>query len=31
MEILWDGQRIITSRIRAVQVQQPATVGIKPS
>ena len=30
MEILWDGQRIITSRIRTVQVQQPAPVG-KPS
>ena len=31
MEILWDGQRIITSRIRAVQVQQSASVGAKPS
>jgi hypothetical protein len=31
MEILWDGQRIITSRIRAVQVQQLASVGAKPS
>jgi hypothetical protein len=31
MEILWDGQRIITSRIRAVQVQKPATVGTRPS
>jgi hypothetical protein len=30
MEILWDGQRIITSRIRTVQVQQPAPGG-KPS
>ena len=31
MEVLWDGQRIVTSRIRAVQVQQPASIGIKPS
>jgi hypothetical protein len=31
MEILWDGQRIITSRIRAVQVQHPASIGVKPS
>ena len=31
MEILWDGQRIITSRIRAVQVQQPTSIGVKPS
>ena len=31
MEVLWDGQRIITSRIRAVQVQPPASIGIKPS
>ena len=31
MEILWDGQRIITSRIRTVQVQQPASIGVRPS
>ena len=31
MEILWDGQRIITSRIRAVQIQRPASIGVKPS
>ena len=30
MEIVWDGQRIITSRIRTVQVQRSAAVG-KPS
>src|SRR6185436_3453279 len=30
MEIVWDGQRIITSRIRTVQVQRSASVG-KPS
>ncbi|MEO8260287.1 MAG: hypothetical protein ABI868_23270 [Acidobacteriota bacterium] len=30
MEVLWQGQRIITSRIRAVHVQ-PAPAGIAPS
>ena len=31
MEICWDGQRIITSRVRRIQVQQPDLPRSKPS
>jgi hypothetical protein len=31
MEILWDGQRIITSRVRGIQVQRPTSVTGRPS
>jgi hypothetical protein len=31
MEIVWDGQRIVTSRLRAIQVERPASVTGRPS
>src|ERR1700730_2545524 len=31
MEILWDGQRIITSAVREIQVQRPASALGRPS
>jgi hypothetical protein len=31
MEVLWDGQRIITSGVREIQVQRPAAAAVRPS
>jgi hypothetical protein len=31
MEVLWDGQRIITSGVREIQVQRPAPATVRPS
>jgi hypothetical protein len=31
MEVLWDGQRIITSGVREIQVQRPASATVRPS
>jgi hypothetical protein len=31
MEILWDGQRIVTSGVREIQVQRPASATGRPS
>jgi hypothetical protein len=31
MEVFWDGQRIITSGVREIQVQRPAVATVRPS
>lgn len=31
MEVLWDGQRIITSGVREIQVQRPVSAAVRPS
>jgi hypothetical protein len=31
MEVFWDGQRIITSGVREIQVQRPAPATVRPS
>jgi hypothetical protein len=31
MEVLWDGQRIITSGVREIQVQRPVSATARPS